>query len=153
MASSASGESKPPPSASSPASPSSPLASRRCVPCEGQGLLPLPVDQAKEMLGQTPGWDLILDSPMPLLRRKWRTRSFLAGLAFFQRVGELAEKEGHHPDLHLEGWNHARIEIYTHAIGGLHENDFVLAAKINELQVKDLMRKPKTKIAPHAPTL
>ncbi|CAI5526014.1 unnamed protein product, partial [Closterium sp. Naga37s-1] len=124
-----------------------PLASRRCVPCEGKGLLPLPADRIATLLHQVAGWEVVEEGGYQRIRRQWRTRSFLAGLTLFQRVAEVAEAEGHHPDLHLEGWNHARIDIYTHAIGGLHENDFVLAAKINALRLEDLLRKPKTKIA------
>ncbi|CAI5477356.1 unnamed protein product [Closterium sp. Yama58-4] len=124
-----------------------PLASRRCVPCEGKGLLPLPADRIANLLDQVAGWEVVEEGGYQRIRRQWRTRNFLAGLTLFQRVAEVAEAEGHHPDLHLEGWNHARIDIYTHAIGGLHENDFVLAAKINALHLEDLLRKPKTKIA------
>ncbi|CAI5463147.1 unnamed protein product, partial [Closterium sp. Yama58-4] len=124
-----------------------PLASRRCVPCEGKGLLPLPADRIATLLQQVAGWEVVEEGGYQRIRRQWRTRNFLAGLTLFERVAQVAEAEGHHPDLHLEGWNHARIDIFTHAIGGLHENDFVLAAKINSLHLEDLLRKPKTKIA------
>ncbi|GJP50728.1 hypothetical protein CLOM_g9873 [Closterium sp. NIES-68] len=123
-----------------------PLAARRCVPCEGKGLLPLAGDHIAALLEQVPGWEVVEEGGYQRIRRKWRTRNFLAGVKLLERVAEVAEAEGHHPDLHLEGWNHARIDIYTHAIGGLHENDFVLAAKINGLHIEDLLRKPKTKI-------
>ena len=59
----------------------------------------------------------------------------MAGIEFFNRVAEVAEDEGHHPDLHLEGYRNVWIELYTHAIGGLSENDFILAAKIDQLPI------------------
>ena len=62
-------------------------------------------------------------------------KDFLAGIEFFDRVAALAEAEGHHPDLHLEGYRHASIELWTHAVGGLSENDFILAAKIDHIPV------------------
>jgi 4a-hydroxytetrahydrobiopterin dehydratase len=67
----------------------------------------------------------------------WVIKSFTAGIDFFGRVAEVAEAEGHHPDLHLEGYRNVWIEIWTHAIGGLSENDFILAAKIDLLPVKE----------------
>jgi 4a-hydroxytetrahydrobiopterin dehydratase len=60
----------------------------------------------------------------------------MAGIEFFNKVAALAEEEGHHPDLHLEGYRQVAIELWTHAIGGLSENDFILAAKINELPIE-----------------
>jgi 4a-hydroxytetrahydrobiopterin dehydratase len=69
------------------------------------------------------------------IRREWRVKNFLAGLEFFRAVGELAEAEGHHPDLHLVGYRNVAIEIWTHAINGLSDNDFILAAKIDQLPI------------------
>ena len=63
-------------------------------------------------------------------------KNFMAGIVFFTQVAELAEAEGHHPDLHLEGYRNVWVEIWTHAIGGLSENDFILAAKIDRLGIK-----------------
>jgi 4a-hydroxytetrahydrobiopterin dehydratase len=81
-----------------------------------------------------PGWRLTENGKS--LRRDWVVENFVAGLAFFRLVGDLAEAEGHHPDLHLVGYRQVWIELSTHAIDGLSENDFILAAKINELPVK-----------------
>ena len=61
--------------------------------------------------------------------------NFLAGLAFFEKVGAVAEAEAHHPDLHLVGYKNVAIEIWTHAIDGLSENDFILAAKIDQIEI------------------
>jgi len=79
------------------------------------------------------GWELSHEGER--IRRRWTMKNFTAGIDFFNKVAELAEQEGHHPDLHLEGYRDATIELWTHAIGGLSENDFILAAKINLLPV------------------
>ena len=62
--------------------------------------------------------------------------NFMAGVEFFNKVAALAEEEGHHPDLHLEGYRQVAVELWTHAIGGLSENDFILAAKINQIPIQ-----------------
>ena len=108
------------------------LASRKCQPCEG-GVEPCTVDEAKNQIQQLPGWRLSHDGKR--IRKDWTVKHFLAGLDFFNRVSQVAEAEGHHPDLHLEGYRNLWIEIWTHAIGGLSENDFILAAKIDQLPV------------------
>ena len=90
--------------------------------------------EARKALESLPDWKLTPDGKR--IRREWRVKDFASGLEFFQQVGELAALEGHHPDLHLEGYRNVWIEIYTHAIGGLSENDFILAAKIDKLPVK-----------------
>jgi 4a-hydroxytetrahydrobiopterin dehydratase len=70
------------------------------------------------------------------IRKDWIVKNFMAGMRFFNEVAEIAESEGHHPDLHIVGYRNVSIEIWTHAIGGLSENDFILAAKIDELPVE-----------------
>ena len=80
-----------------------------------------------------PDWKLAADGKR--IRREWRVKNFVEGLAFFNRVGEIAEAEDHHPDLHLVGYRNVAIEIWTHAVGGLTENDFILAAKIDGVPV------------------
>jgi 4a-hydroxytetrahydrobiopterin dehydratase len=107
------------------------LTRRHCVPCEG-GVPALSLQQVQSYLADLPDWKLTTNGR---IRREWRVKNFLAGLDFFNRVGKLAEEEGHHPDMHLVGRNVA-IEIWTHAIGGLSENDFILAAKIDRLPVE-----------------
>lgn len=108
------------------------LAQKKCVPCEG-GVDPCPLDEAKQQLDSLPGWYLTHDGQR--IRRDWKVKHFMAGIDFFQRCAELAEAEAHHPDLHLEGYRNASVEISTHAIGGLSENDFILAAKIDMLPI------------------
>jgi 4a-hydroxytetrahydrobiopterin dehydratase len=109
------------------------LSRKKCTPCEG-GVPPLSPDQVKTFLKQVPGWTLTPDGQR--IRRQWRVKDFVEGLNFFRRVGELAEAEGHHPDLHLAEYRNVAIEIWTHAANGLTENDFILAAKIDLLPVK-----------------
>ena len=109
------------------------LFSKKCVPCEG-GVPKLSADEARAQLEKLSGWQLTHEAQR--IRKNWTVRNFVAGMDFFQAVARLAEDEGHHPDLHLEGYRNAWIEIWTHAIGGLSENDFILAAKIDRLPVK-----------------
>lgn len=109
------------------------LAGKRCAPCEG-GVPKLSKEQVEHYLSDLKGWKLTVDGQR--IRREWRVKDFLVGLDFFNRVGKLAEDEGHHPDLHLVGYRNVAIEIWTHAIGGLSENDFILAAKIDMLPVE-----------------
>lgn len=106
------------------------LTSKRCAACEGD-VEKLSVAQATEQLEALSGWELIDDGRR--IRQDWKAKNFLAGMEFFNRVAELAEQEGHHPDLHLEDYRHVWIAVWTHAIGGLSENDFILAAKIDQL--------------------
>ncbi|MDX1961885.1 MAG: 4a-hydroxytetrahydrobiopterin dehydratase [Pirellulales bacterium] len=106
------------------------LTAKKCVPCEG-GIPKFTPEQAARQLTQLDGWRLTADGQR--LAKEWTMRNFMAGMEFFQAVAQLAEAEGHHPDLHLTRYRQARIEIYTHAIGGLSENDFILAAKIDAL--------------------
>ena len=85
-------------------------------------------------LAAVPGWTLSADARR--IRREWRVKDFPAALEFFNRVGRVAEEEDHHPDLHLTGYRNVTIELWTHAAGGLTENDFILAAKIDLLPVE-----------------
>jgi 4a-hydroxytetrahydrobiopterin dehydratase len=92
-------------------------------------------DEAQRQLPEVNGWELC-DGP-DRITRSWTVQNFMAGLAFFEKVAELAEDEGHHPDLHLVGYRNVTIDIWTHAIGGLSLNDFILAAKIDRLPVDE----------------
>ncbi|MFH5803452.1 4a-hydroxytetrahydrobiopterin dehydratase [Alienimonas sp. DA493] len=106
------------------------LKSGHCKPCEG-GVPTLSRGEVAERLKLLTEWETTDDGDA--IRREWNVGSFSKGLAFFDRVGEIAEAEGHHPDLHLTGYRHAAIVLKTHAVGGLTENDFILAAKIDAL--------------------
>jgi 4a-hydroxytetrahydrobiopterin dehydratase len=108
------------------------LTQKKCVPCEG-GVPKYSLSEAREQLANLAGWRLTHEGQR--IRKDWVVKNFMTGIEFFDRVARVAEDEGHHPDLHLEGYRNAWIEIYTHAIGGLSENDFILAAKIDQLPV------------------
>ncbi len=105
------------------------LAGRTCVPCRG-GVPPMPKAEAEGYLREAPGWALTDDGKR--IERKFTFKNFKEALAFVNQVGALAEDEGHHPDITF-GWGHATVSLHTHTITGLHENDFILAAKINRL--------------------
>jgi 4a-hydroxytetrahydrobiopterin dehydratase len=109
------------------------LVAKKCAPCEG-GIPAYSLQESQEQLQKLSGWELTHDGKR--IRKKWTMRNFVAGMEFFSRVAGVAEQEQHHPDVHLEGYRNAWIEIWTHAIGGLSENDFILAAKIDELPVE-----------------
>lgn len=110
------------------------LAEKRCVPCEG-GVPSLSRSQAEAFLTEVPGWALAADGKS--LTKAWKRADFREALAFVNRIGEVAERENHHPDIHLTGYRRVRVDLATHAIGGLSENDFILAAKINALEGGD----------------
>ena len=93
----------------------------------------LTAGQVSDLSKQTPGWSQTADGKR--ITRSWRMNDFVTGIDFFRRISEIAEAEDHHPDLHLVGYRNVTIEIWTHAVGGLTENDFILAAKIDELPV------------------
>jgi 4a-hydroxytetrahydrobiopterin dehydratase len=105
------------------------LASKSCVPCRG-GVDPLSGQEARHFLEATPGWHLREDGKR--LERSFEFRDFVEGMKFVNRVADLAEQEGHHPDIAIH-WNKVELILWTHKIGGLHENDFILAAKIQRL--------------------
>ncbi len=103
------------------------LARKKCVPCSG-GVPALKSGEIAKLLEQLGGgWDVINEHH---LLKEYRFEDFAQALAFVNRVGEIAEEEGHHPDLHLS-WGRVVVEIWTHAIDGLTESDFILAAKID----------------------
>ncbi len=105
------------------------LASKMCVPCRG-GVPPLAGAELAELQVTLGGGWTVVDEHH--LEKEFRFEDFRAALDFVNRVGELAEEQGHHPDIYL-GWGLARIQIWTHKIDGLTESDFILAAKIDRL--------------------
>ncbi len=105
------------------------LLHKRCVPCEG-GVDPLTPVETARYLDLVEGWE---DLDHRKIRKGYRFKDFAEALRFVDAVGALAESEGHHPDLFLYAWNQVEITLFTHAIQGLHLNDFVLAAKIDAL--------------------
>ena len=105
------------------------LIDKACVPCRGV-IQPLTFNEATKFLSDVPGWELKEDATR--LYQSFKLENFQSALNFVNKVGVIAQKEGHHPDIEL-GWGYANILIFTHKISGLHENDFILAAKINAL--------------------
>jgi 4a-hydroxytetrahydrobiopterin dehydratase len=104
------------------------LASRDCVPCRG-GTPPLGKQEIKNLLKELKGWEVAEGHH---LRKAFEFKDFREALNFVNRTGELAEEQGHHPDIFF-GWGHAEVSIWTHKIDGLTESDFILAAKIDAL--------------------
>jgi 4a-hydroxytetrahydrobiopterin dehydratase len=105
------------------------LTAKVCTPCQG-GIPPLGRDEAEMFRRQTPQWDLTDGGTW--IRRSFKFGNFAEALDFVNRVGALAETEGHHPDIAF-GWGYADVSLQTHKIKGLHENDFIMAAKIDRL--------------------
>ena len=106
------------------------LAKRECVPCRG-GVPPLSGDRVAELLGQLDAWTV---KRAHHLTRTYAFPDFAEALAFVNRIGVVAEQQGHHPDLFL-AWGKVRVEVWTHKIDGLTESDFIFAAKVDaELQ-------------------
>ena len=114
------------------------LSTKKCKPCEG-GVRPLSAEQATEYARALPGW--VLSDDRKSISRSYVMNGFMAAVEFIGRIADVAEAEDHHPDLHLTGYRKLRIELATHAIGGLSENDFILAAKIDQLP-KGLKQSP-----------
>ena len=106
------------------------LEKKKCLPCEGIGKA-LTKEEAQQYLKNTPDWNLREDGK--LISRDLVMKNFMAGIKLINDIAKVAESENHHPDVHLTGYKKLRIELSTHALGGVTENDFILAAKINAL--------------------
>ncbi len=106
------------------------LLKRKCVPCEG-GIRALSKKEARNYLKLLPAWELSGDGKSIFC--EYLMKNFIEAIHFVNRIAKVAEKEDHHPDLHLTGYRRLKIVLKTHAIGGLSTNDFVLAAKIDKL--------------------
>ncbi len=107
------------------------LSKKKCVPGRG-GLPPLSRESIGPLLAAIPGWTLVMEKP-PRIRRELQFKDFKGAIGFVNRLADLAEAGGHHPNIALHDWNKVTLELTTHKIGGLHENDFILAAKIDRL--------------------
>ena len=104
------------------------LADKQCIPCRG-GVPPLTADEIKPLAQQLPSWDVVEEHH---LDRTYKFKNFRDALDFTNKVGELAEEQGHHPDIYLS-WGKVGIRLWTHKIDGLTESDFIMAAKIESL--------------------
>ena len=108
------------------------LAEKKCIPCEG-GIAPIDITEIHKYLKMINGWQVESDqSKIYYLIKEFKFKNFLESQNFINKVGSIAETENHHPDIWF-GWGYAKIKIYTHAIKGLHENDFILASKIDKI--------------------
>ena len=102
------------------------LSNQHCVPCRG-GVSPLDRAEAERYLQEVPEWTLSENR----IRRRFAFKNFTAAQSFVNRIAGLAEEEGHHPDICF-GWGYCEVTLYSHKINGLHQNDFIMAAKIEE---------------------
>jgi 4a-hydroxytetrahydrobiopterin dehydratase len=107
------------------------LAKKKCVPCEDEDFPALTVAQAQDFHPHVPLWSL--NEEATVIHRVFRFPDFKEALAFVNQVGEIAEEQGHHPDIKL-GWGKVEVKLTTHSIKGLSENDFIVAAKIDLLE-------------------
>ncbi len=103
------------------------LTNKKCVPCEG-GVSPILAAELDKYLANASGWTLINNNKE--IEKSFKFKNFAKALGFVNEVGKIAEAENHHPDIEF-GWGYCRIRLSTHSIGGLHENDFIVAAKID----------------------
>lgn len=104
------------------------LGLKKCVPCEG-GVDPFSSEKVREYVGMVEGWKP--DSAGKAITKRYSFKDFVHALAFVREIGEVAEAEGHHPDITF-GWGYVFVKLTTHAIGGLSENDFIVAYKIDQ---------------------
>ena len=108
------------------------LANKKCVPCEGN-IPPFNAEQIHKYLKKVDGWEVKSDdSKIYYLIKEFKFPNFLESQRFVNKVGDIAEKENHHPDISF-GWGYCKVKIFTHAIKGLAESDFILAAKIDKI--------------------
>ena len=108
------------------------LINKKCVPCEG-GVIPFDISEIHKYQKKVDGWSLEKnEKEIFFLEKEFKFKNFLESQSFVNEVGAISELEGHHPDI-LFGWGYAKIKIFTHAIKGLAESDFILAAKIDKI--------------------
>ena len=108
------------------------LSEKKCIPCEG-GVIPFDISEIHKYQKKVDGWSIIKnDKGIFFLEKKFNFKNFLESQKFINKVSEISEQENHHPDISF-GWGYAEIKIMTHAIDGLSENDFILAAKIDDI--------------------
>lgn len=105
------------------------LTSQKCFSCEG-GTKPLTKSEYQQYLDAIVGWNVVGEKQ---IEKDFKFKNFKEALSFVNKVGEIAEREGHHPDIFLHSWRKVKISLMTHAIGGLSINDFILAAKTDQL--------------------
>lgn len=107
------------------------LHKRKCIPCEDKTLKPLTREEAQDYLDEVHTWALADDATK--IRKEFKFKDFIGAINFVDQVADIAEEESHHPDIHIY-YNRVVFELWTHSIGGLSENDFIVAAKIDGLR-------------------
>lgn len=106
------------------------LTQKHCIPCE-EGGDPLSDDKENELKTQIPDWLLLRDGTHKL-RRQFKFKTFMDAITFVNKVAKIADEEGHHPDIYIY-YNKVQLDLFTHAVGGLHDNDFIMASKIDKI--------------------
>lgn len=104
------------------------LLAKKCVACEG-GMPPMTADEANKYTAEVLGWELLAGKK---IRKEYTFKDFKEAMAFVNKIAAVAESERHHPDISIF-WNKVKLELWTHAVNGLSENDFIMAAKIDHL--------------------
>lgn len=107
------------------------LTKKHCIPCE-EGTAPLSDEDEEKFKTQVPDWSLLRDGEHKI-RRQFKFKDFMTAIDFVNKVAKIADEEGHHPDIYIF-YNKVQLDLFTHAAGGLHENDFILASKIDKIQ-------------------
>ena len=108
------------------------LANKKCIPCEG-GIPPFDMEEIHKYLKKVNGWNVLKDKDKNFfIEKEFKFKDYVSSEKFVLEIGKIAEGEGHHPDISF-GWGYAKIKISTHAIKGLAESDFILAAKIDQI--------------------
>ena len=107
------------------------LLDKKCKPCEG-GMPPLKPEEFAEMLSDLSGWTVVENKQ---IEKEYKFKNFKQAIIFINKLADIAESEGHHPDIFLHGFRNVKIMLSTHAIGGLSENDFILAAKTDTIKL------------------
>jgi 4a-hydroxytetrahydrobiopterin dehydratase len=108
------------------------FAKKKCIPCEDKNLKPLTKKQVVPLIVEIPGWTM--DTKVKKISRTWLFKDFITAMNFIKKIATIAEREGHHPDIFVS-YNKVIIDLWTHSINGLSENDFIVAAKINQIKL------------------
>jgi 4a-hydroxytetrahydrobiopterin dehydratase len=106
------------------------LLKKKCVPCEGKGMKSFTREEVEDYLAQTSGWTL--NEQATQISKQYKFKDFIGSINFVNKISEVAEEEGHHPDIHIL-YNKVNIDLSTHAVLGLSVNDFIMAAKIDAI--------------------
>lgn len=107
------------------------LANKKCIPCEDKNAKSLSGEAVSELLREIRGWSIVPGGKK--IEKEWILKDFVSAVNFINEITDIAEEEGHHPDIIIENYNHLKVIFWTHNIGGLTENDFIMAAKIDKL--------------------